>query len=73
MAIRFRCVGASSARPPQIFRVELARALDWMPVLNRIQINELCSVLALAIGETLGLKIAPIPLDVIDLTTNDER
>ena len=72
MAIRFRCVGASSTRQPRIFRVELARALDRMPVLDRIQINELCSVLALAIGETLGLEIAPIPLGVIDLTNNDE-
>ena len=70
--VRFRCVGAPSAAQPRRFKVELARALDRLPELDRSQLSELCGVLALAIGEALGLEIAPIPLDVIDLGTFDK-
>ncbi len=73
LPIRFRCVGAPSASPTRLIRVELARALDPMPVVDRIQITEFCGALALAIGETLGLEISPIPPDLIDFSTNDER
>ena len=47
--------------------MELARALDRLPDLSPSQLSDLCGVLALAMRNAVGLEIAPIPVDVIDL------
>ena len=67
--IRFRCTGSFTKEYPQRFRVELARALDEMPELESRELKQLGSVLELAIGQVLGVEIAAISPDVIDVYT----
>ena len=65
--IRFRCVGTLTPKYPQRYRVDLARALDWLPYLSRNELKELGASLALMISKKLGVEVAPIAGDVIDL------
>jgi len=65
--IRFRCTGTFTNEHPQRFRVQLARALDEMPELEPRELKQLGSVLELAIGDALGVEIATISPDVIDV------
>ena len=65
--VRFRCVGTLTPKYPQRYRVDLARALDWLPYLERHELKELGASLALMISKKLGVEVAPIAGDVIDL------
>ena len=65
--IRFRCVGTLTPKFPQRYRVDLARALDWLPYLSRNELKELGASLALMISKKLGVEVASIAGDVIDL------
>ena len=65
--VRFRCVGTLTPKYPQRYRVDLARALDWLPYLARNELKELGASLALMISKKLGVEVAPIAGDVIDL------
>ena len=64
--IRFRCIGTLSPKLPKRYRVELARAVDWLPDLSHLELKELGDSLALAIALRLGVEVAPISLDLID-------
>lgn len=66
-AVRFRCIGTLTAKYPQRYRVELARALDMLPYLGRNELKELGASLALTISKELGVEVATIAGDVIDL------
>ena len=66
-AVRFRCIGTLTPKYPQRYRVELAQVQDWLPYLARNEVKELAASLALIIGEKLGVDVAPISGDVIDL------
>lgn len=65
--VRFRCVGTLGPKFPQRYRVDLARALDWLPCLNRNELKVLAGALAVIIGTQMGVDVAPISGDVIDL------
>ena len=65
--VRFQCVGTLTPKYPQRYRVDLARALDWMPYLNRNELKELAGALAVIIRTQMGVDVAPISADVIDL------
>lgn len=65
--VRFRCIGALTAKYPKRYRVELAQALDWLPELTRRELKELGASLATALSVKLGLEVAPLSQDVIDL------
>ena len=65
--VRFQCVGTLTPKYPQRYRVDLARALDWMPYLNRNELKELAGALAVIIGTQMGVDVAPISADIIDL------
>ena len=67
--IRFRCLGTLSPKFPKRYRVELASALDRLPDLSHLELKGLGYSLALALGLSLGVEVAPIPLDVIDFYT----
>ena len=64
--VRFRCVGTLGAKYPQRYKVDLARALDWLPCLSRNELKELGVTMAKLITNKLGLDVAPISVDVID-------
>jgi len=65
--VRFRCIGALTAKYPKRYRVELVQALDWLPELTRRELKELGASLATALSVKLGLEVAPFSQDVIDL------
>ena len=65
--IHFRCTGTFTKEHPQRFRVELARSLDQMPELEPRELKQLGSVLQVALGNALGVEIATISPDVIDV------
>ncbi len=66
--IRFQCLGTLSQKFPKRYRVELASAMDRLPDLSRLELKGLVYSLALAIALSLGVDVAPIPVDVIDFT-----
>ena len=65
--IRFRCVGKLTFKDPRRYRVELAQALQRLPELTQRELKELGMSLAAAISSELGVEVAPIAGDVIDL------
>ena len=65
--VRFRCIGNLSYKYPKRYRVDLAQALDWLPELNRREVKQLGASLATAISKQLGVDVAPISEQVIDL------
>ena len=67
--VRFRCVGTLTPKYPHRYRVDLAQALDWLPYLAGNELKELGASLALIISNILGVDVAPISKDVIDLNT----
>ena len=68
--VRFRCIGTLSAKYPKRYRVDLAQVLDWLPDLSPLELKELVASLAVAVRYKLGVDVAPIAADVIDLHTN---
>lgn len=65
--VRFRCVGSLSYKYPKRYRVDLAQALDRLPELNRRETKDLGASLAAAISKQMGVDVAPIGDQVIDL------
>ena len=70
--VRFRCIGTLSAKYPKRYRVDLAQGLDWLPDLTPLELKELVASLAVAVRHNLGVDVAPIAADVIDLHSNGE-
>lgn len=68
--VRFRCIGTLTAKYPKRYRVDLAQGLDWLPDLTPLELKELGASLAVAVRFKLGVDVAPITADVIDLHTN---
>ena len=68
--VRFRCIGTLSAKYPKRYRVDLAQGLDWLPDLSPLELKELVASLAVAVRYKLGVDVAPIAADVIDLHPN---
>ena len=65
--VRFRCIGNLSYKYPKRYRVDLAQALDWLPELNQREVKQLGTSLQTAISKQLGVDVAPISHQVIDL------
>lgn len=65
-AIRFRCIGTSSAKYPKRFRVDLAQAIDQIPELNKRELKALGTAIADSLTRSLGVEVVPLSPDVID-------
>lgn len=65
--VRFRCIGTMTAKYPQRYRVELARALDWLPDLAPRELKDLGASLAATISKILDVDVAQIGGEVFDL------
>ena len=68
--VRFRCVGALTPKYPKRYRIELAQALDWLPELTPRELKGLGASLVEAVAKKLGLDVAPLNCDVMDLDLN---
>ena len=66
-AVRFRCIGTLTANYPNRIRVDLAQALDRLPELNGPELKALGASLASAISKKLGVDVAPLNGQLIDL------
>ena len=69
--VRFRCVGAISAKYPKRYRIQLAQALDWLPELTPRELKDLGVSLMAAIATKLGVDVAPVSCDVLDMDSTD--
>ncbi len=65
--VRFRCVGALTPKYPKRYRIELAQALDWLPELSQRELKLLGASLVEAVATKLGVDVAPLNCDVMDL------
>ena len=65
--VRFRCIGNLSYKYPKRYRVDLAQALDWLPELNQRELKQLGVSLATAISKQMGVDVAPVSQQVIDV------
>ena len=71
-AVRFRCIGALMPKYPKRYRIELAQALDWLPELTERERKLLGAALVEAIAIKLGVDVAPLNCDVMDLEPTGE-
>ena len=65
--VRFRCIGALTPKSPKRYRIELAQALDWLPELTSRELKDLGASLMEAVATELGVDVAPLNCDVMDL------
>ncbi|PKB66559.1 MAG: hypothetical protein BZY81_06935 [SAR202 cluster bacterium Io17-Chloro-G4] len=65
--IRFRCIGSITPKYPKRYRIDLAQVLDWLPELTRRELKDLGASLAEAVAIKLGVEVAPLSCDVMDL------
>lgn len=72
-AVRFRCIGSLTPRFPKRYRIELAQALDWLPELTQRELKDLRATLAEAVSARLGVEVAPLSCDVLDLELAGEN
>lgn len=69
--VRFRCIGTLTPKYPRRFRVDLAQALDRLPGLTGPELKAVGASLATAISKKLGVEVAPINGQLIDLRVSD--
>ena len=69
--VRFRCIGSLAPKYPRRFRVDLAQALDRLPALTGLELKAVGVSLATAISKKLGLDVAPINGQLIDVQVPD--
>ena len=65
--VRFRCIGALTPKSPKRYRIDLAQALDWLPELTQRELKDLGASLMEAVATELGVDVAPLNCDVMDL------
>ena len=65
--VRFRCIGALTPKSPKRYRIDLAQALDWLPELTPRELKDLGASLVEAVATELGVDVAPLNCDVMDL------
>ncbi len=70
-AVRFRCIGSLTPKYPRRFRVDLAQALDRLPELTGAELKALGASLATAISKKLGVDVAPLNGQSIDLEVSE--
>ena len=66
-AVRFRCIGSLTPKYPRRIRVDFAQALDRLPELTGAELKALGASLATAISKKLGVDVAPLNGQSIDL------
>ena len=66
--VRFRCIGALTPKCPRRYRIDLAQALDWLPELSQRELKGLGTSLVEAVAIKLGVDVAPLNCDILDLT-----
>ena len=69
--VRFRCIGTLTPKYPRRFRVDLAQALDRLPELTGPELKALGASLATAISKQLGVDVAPLNGQLIDLQVSE--
>ena len=71
--VRFRCIGHLSYKYPKRYRVDLAQALDWLPELNQRELKQLGASLSTALSKLIGVDVAPVSQQVIDVCLRRRR
>ena len=66
--VRFSCIGALTPKFPRRYRIDLAQALDWLPELTQRELKGLGASLVEAVAIKLGVDVAPLNCDILDLT-----
>lgn len=69
--VRFRCIGSLTPKFPRRYRIDLAQALDWLPELTQRELKGLGASLVEAVAIKMGVYVAPLNCDILDLTNPD--
>ena len=69
--VRFRRIGALTPQFPRRYRIDLVQALNWLPELTQRELKGLGASLVEAVAIKMGVYVAPLNCDILDLTNPD--